>query len=61
MSNKTAKLLSTSSAADYLGITSQTLISYAVQGRIPASFFGRKWKFRAEDLDAFVASQRRGR
>jgi excisionase family DNA binding protein len=57
----TAKLLSTSSAADYLGITSQTLISYAAQGRIPASFFGRKWKFRSADLDAFVESQKRGR
>jgi excisionase family DNA binding protein len=57
----TAKLLSTSTAADYLGITSQTLISYAAQGRIPASFFGRKWKFRSEDLDAFVESQKRGR
>ena len=58
MSNK---LLSTSAAADYLGLSNQTVVSYAKEGRIPASFFGRKWKFRAEDLDAFVASQRRGR
>jgi excisionase family DNA binding protein len=55
------KLLSTAAAASYLGLTPATVISYAAQGRIPASFFGRKWKFRGEDLDAFVASQRRGR
>jgi excisionase family DNA binding protein len=61
MSNTPAKLLSTSAASDYLGLSKQTLISYAAQGRIPASFYGRRWRFRAEDLDAFVGSQRRGR
>lgn len=61
MSTTTAKWISTSSAADFLGLSKQTVVSYAKEGRIPASFYGRRWRFRPEDLDSFAVSQRRGR
>ena len=55
-----SKLLSTNDAAQLLGITSPTLISYANSGKIPASFIARKWRFKSEDLELFVTAQRRG-
>jgi excisionase family DNA binding protein len=54
-------LLSTAKVAEQLGLTKQTIILYAENGRIPASFFGRKWRFRQSDIDRFVDAQRRGR
>jgi excisionase family DNA binding protein len=54
-------LLTTAKVADLLGLSKQTVISYAEQGRLPASFFGRKWRFREQDVDAFVAVNQRGR
>jgi excisionase family DNA binding protein len=54
-------LLTTGKVADLLGLSRQTIISYAEQGRIPASFFGRRWRFREQDIDAFISENRRGR
>jgi len=54
-------LLTTGKVADLLGLSRQTVISYAEQGRIPASFFGRKWRFREADVDQFIAENKRGR
>lgn len=54
-------LLTTSKVADLLGLSRQTVIAYAETGRIPASFFGRKWRFREQDIEQFIAENRRGR
>jgi excisionase family DNA binding protein len=54
-------LLTTGKVADLLGLSRQTVIAYAQTGRLPASFFGRKWRFRESDVDAFVSENRRGR
>ena len=54
-------LLSTAEVARRLGVTSQTVIVLARSGDLYGSFFARAWKFRPEDVDAFVASHRRVR
>ena len=55
----TENLLNTKQAATRLGIYPQTVISLAERGALKGSFFARTWKFRNEDLDAFVQSTRR--
>jgi excisionase family DNA binding protein len=54
-------LLSTATAAQILGISIPTVIAYAQNGKILVSFIARKWRFRQEDLDLFIASQQRSR
>jgi excisionase family DNA binding protein len=50
-------LLTTSDAAEYLQIHPKTLKRWVRAGRIPASTpGGRFYRFRLEDLDAFVDS-----
>ena len=51
-------LLSTSQAAKYLGISNPTLILYTRNGKIPASFLARRWRYKQEDLEAFVDRSR---
>lgn len=52
-------LLSTTQAAKYLGLTNATVITHARTGNLTASFLARRWKFKQEDLEAFVNSNRR--
>jgi predicted site-specific integrase-resolvase len=54
-------LLNTSEASEYIGCSPATLISYANAGKIQASYTMRRWKFRLDDLDLFIESQRRSR
>jgi excisionase family DNA binding protein len=54
-------LLTTAQTAQRLGIVPQTVIAYAQTGKLLGSFIGRKWRFAFEDVDAFIASQRRSR
>lgn len=54
-------LLTTAEASSFLGCSTATLIAYAVEGKIEASFTMRRWKFTKEALDAFVVKSRRGR
>lgn len=49
------KLLTPEEAAVYLGIHVETVRKMARQRRIPCSKIGRCWRFRAADLDEFVA------
>jgi excisionase family DNA binding protein len=51
--------LTTSQAARYIGLSTQTIITLAKSGKLPASFVSRRWKFRAQDIETYVASQRR--
>jgi predicted site-specific integrase-resolvase len=54
-------LLNTSEASRFIGCSTATLISYAKEGKIKASFTMRRWKFRPEDVQDFIDSHRRGR
>jgi predicted site-specific integrase-resolvase len=52
-------LLSTNEASRFIGVSPQTLISYSKSGKITASFVARRWKYRLENLQAFVDASRR--
>jgi predicted site-specific integrase-resolvase len=54
-------LLNSSQVSQILGVTPATLIEYALAGKILASFIARKWRFRQEDVETFIASQHRSR
>ena len=43
-------------AADYLHLNVDTLKRKARQGDVPAAKTGRKWLFRKQDLDAWLAA-----
>jgi len=54
-------LLSTATAAQILGVSIPTVIAYAQDGKILASFIARKWRFRQADIEDFIVSQHRSR
>jgi excisionase family DNA binding protein len=41
-------------AADYLGISSDTLYRYASEGFVPAFKLGNRWRFRKSLLDGWM-------
>ena len=41
-------------AADYLGISGDTLYRYASEGSVPAFKLGNRWRFRKSLLDAWM-------
>ena len=47
-------------AADYLGISGDTLYRYASEGRIPAFKLGNRWRFKRSLLDAWMVEQSMG-
>ena len=44
-------------AADYLGISGDTLYKYASEGFIPAFKLGNRWRFKRSLLDAWMDEQ----
>ena len=50
--------LSTGDAADRLGINTRTLYRFIDTGEIPAYKFGRVFRVKAEDVDAFIEKSR---
>lgn len=50
-------MMSISEAAEYLGVSVFSLRKFARERRIPAGKVGRQWRFRKEDLDAFLQEQ----
>ncbi|MGH9535868.1 MAG: helix-turn-helix domain-containing protein [Terriglobales bacterium] len=44
-------------AADYLGISSDTLYKYLADERIPAFKLGNRWKFKKSVLDRWMERQ----
>lgn len=44
-------------AADYLGISSDTLYRYASEGFVPAFKLGNRWRFKKNLLDAWMDRQ----
>lgn len=50
-------MMSIFEAAQYLGISVFSLRKLARERRVPAGKVGRQWRFRKEDLDAFLQEQ----
>lgn len=50
-------MMSIFEAAEYLGISAFSLRKLARERRIPAGKIGRLWRFRKDDLDAFLRDQ----
>lgn len=50
-------MMSIFEAAKYLGISVFSLRKLARESRLPAGKVGRQWRFRQEDLDAFLKNQ----
>jgi excisionase family DNA binding protein len=50
-------MMSIFEAAEYLGISAFSLRKLARERRIPSGKIGRLWRFRKEDLDAFLRDQ----
>ena len=44
-------------AADYLGISSDTLYRYASEGFVPAFKLGNRWRFKKSLLDSWMDRQ----
>ena len=44
-------------AADYLGISPDSLYRYAAEGRVPAFRFGNRWRFKKDLLDRWMDAQ----
>ena len=47
-------------AAEYLGISADTLYRYASDGAIPAFKLGNRWRFKRSLLDAWMVEQSGG-
>lgn len=50
-------MMSIIEAAKYLGLSAFSVRRLAREKRIPCGKVGRQWRFRKEDLDAFLKSQ----
>lgn len=48
-------------AADYLGISGDTLYRYASEGFIPAFKLGNRWRFKRSLLDAWMVQMSGGK
>lgn len=55
MLNDDGRLLTPEEVAFYLGLHVETVRKLARQRRIPCTKIGRYWRFRAADLDDFMA------
>lgn len=51
------KVLKIKDVAAYLQVNEKTVYSLAQQRRIPCFKVGGQWRFRREDLDAWIAEQ----
>ena len=47
-------------AADYLGISADTLYKYASEGFVPAFKLGNRWRFKRSRLNDWMDQQSRG-
>lgn len=50
------ELLETAEVARILNLSVGTVISYSRSGQLKATFFGRRWKYRYTDVEAFINS-----
>lgn len=52
------KLMTLEEVADYLRLSNDTVYRMANTGTIPASKVGNQWRFRREDLDAWLEANK---
>jgi excisionase family DNA binding protein len=50
-------ILDVDKAADFLGVSTETIRILARNKRIPSAKIGRQWRFQQEDLISFLRSQ----
>ncbi len=50
------EVMTAKQAAEFLQTSRDTLIRKARAGEVPAAKFGREWRFRKADLDAWLAA-----
>jgi len=55
------ELLNVVQVAEYLGLHRATVVAFARRGKLPAFKVGREWRFRADEIKAWLDLQRRGR
>jgi len=51
------EVLNIRQAAEYLGITPDTLYNYAAKGAIPCFKLGNRWKFKRSKIDEWMDAQ----
>ncbi|HLJ19838.1 MAG TPA: helix-turn-helix domain-containing protein [Terriglobales bacterium] len=55
--NDSPEVMNIRQAAEYLGISSDTLYKYLAEERIPAFKLGNRWKFKKTVLDRWMERQ----
>ena len=60
MTMKEDRWLSVREIAAYLGVKTETVYTWIAQRNLPAHKVGRLWKFKAEEVDAWVRAGRSG-
>lgn len=55
--NDSPEVMNIRQAAEYLGISSDTLYKYLAEERIPAFKLGNRWKFKKSVLDRWMERQ----
>ena len=53
----TREVMDVRQAADYLGISADTLYRYASEGSVPAFRLGNRWRFKKSRLDTWMDTQ----
>lgn len=53
-------LMDVQEAANYVGLSTFTVRRLAKQGSLPAAKIGRAYRFKREDIDAYLRTQYRG-
>ncbi|ACK53723.1 helix-turn-helix domain-containing protein [Thauera aminoaromatica] len=56
-SNSEGEILTIKQVADYLKVTERTIYRLAAAKKIPAFKVGGTWRFRATDIDGWIADQ----
>ncbi len=54
------RLLTIEQVANYLQLPKSTVYTYAQRGSIPAFKVGRNWRFKREDIEAWLEERKRG-
>ena len=52
------KMLDTKTIAEKLGLTANTIVSWANEGTIPAYRLGSSWRFDEAEIDAWLEDQK---
>jgi excisionase family DNA binding protein len=57
MAGRPIDVLTASEAAEYLRVSRKTLYRLVAAGKVPGQRVGRSWRFRREDLVAFLRAR----